>query len=96
MAKEQGFKKNILCIGAGYVGGPTMAMIAAKCPHYKVTVVDINEEKIKAWQTDDLPIYEPGLLQVVKTARGRNLFFSVNDIKWLSPPANNVATGYTG
>ena len=76
MSKEQSFKKNILCIGAGYVGGPTMAMIAAKCPQYKVTVVDINEEKIKAWQTDDLPIYEPGLLQVVKTARGRNLFFS--------------------
>jgi UDPglucose 6-dehydrogenase len=76
VAEEQGFTKNILCIGAGYVGGPTMAMIAAKCPQYKVTVVDINEEKIKAWQTDSLPIYEPGLLQVVKTARGRNLFFS--------------------
>ena len=70
------FSKNILCIGAGYVGGPTMAMIAAKCPQYKVTVVDINTEKIKAWGTDKLPIYEPGLLDVVKIARDRNLFFS--------------------
>ncbi len=70
------FKRNILCIGAGYVGGPTMAMIALKCPQYKVTVVDINEQRIKEWQSDDLPIYEPGLLDVVKEARSRNLFFS--------------------
>jgi len=70
------FKKNILCIGAGYVGGPTMAMIAAKCSQYKVTVVDINSEKINAWQTDMLPIYEPGLLEIVKQARNKNLFFS--------------------
>ena len=70
------FKKNILCIGAGYVGGPTMAMIAAKCPHYKVTVVDINEKRINDWNSDTLPIYEPGLEPLVKTARGRNLFFS--------------------
>jgi UDPglucose 6-dehydrogenase len=72
------FEKRILCIGAGYVGGPTMAMIAAKCPQYEVTVVDINEEKIAAWQSDKLPIFEPGLLEVVKEARGRNLFFSVD------------------
>ena len=72
------FEKNIVCIGAGYVGGPTMAMIAMKCPQYKVTVVDINEARIKAWQTDNLPIYEPGLLEVVKEARGRNLFFSTD------------------
>ncbi|MFC1537498.1 UDP-glucose 6-dehydrogenase [Gemmatimonadota bacterium] len=72
------FEKRILCIGAGYVGGPTMAMIAAKCPQYEVTVVDINEEKIAAWQSDKLPIFEPGLLEVVKDARGRNLFFSVD------------------
>jgi len=81
---DKKFEKYLLCIGAGYVGGPTMAMIAAKCPQYKVTVVDINEEKIKAWQTDNLPIYEPGLLDVVKIARGRNLFFSTdleNNIK---------------
>ena len=70
------FTKKILCIGAGYVGGPTMAVIAAKCPQYKVTVVDINAARIKAWNSDDLPIYEPGLLDVVKQARGRNLFFS--------------------
>lgn len=73
---ENQIEKHILCIGAGYVGGPTMAMIAAKCPQYKVTIVDINAEKIQAWQTDELPIYEPGLLDVVKKARGRNLFFS--------------------
>ncbi len=73
---EKTYEKKITCIGAGYVGGPTMAMIAAKCPQYKVTVVDINKEKIKAWQTDQLPIFEPGLLEVVKSARGRNLFFS--------------------
>jgi UDPglucose 6-dehydrogenase len=70
------FKKNILCIGAGYVGGPTMAMIAAKCPQYKVTVVDINDKRINEWNSNNLPIYEPGLDVLVKTARGRNLFFS--------------------
>ncbi|NLB69625.1 MAG: nucleotide sugar dehydrogenase [Lentisphaerae bacterium] len=68
--------KNILCIGAGYVGGPTMAMIAKMCPDRKVTVVDINEERIKAWQSDKLPIYEPGLEEVVRETLGRNLFFS--------------------
>jgi UDPglucose 6-dehydrogenase len=67
---------NILCIGAGYVGGPTMAVIAKNCPQHRVTVVDINEAKIAAWQSDQLPIYEPGLDEVVKCARGRNLFFS--------------------
>jgi UDPglucose 6-dehydrogenase len=78
---EGKFTKKILCIGAGYVGGPTMAMIAAKCPQYKVTVVDIDKEKITAWQSDELPIFEPGLLDVVKTARGRNLFFSTELVK---------------
>ncbi len=68
--------KNILCIGAGYVGGPTMAVIASKCPDYKVVVADINAARIAAWQTDHLPIYEPGLLEVVKSCRGRNLFFT--------------------
>ncbi len=72
------FSKRIACIGAGYVGGPTMAVIAMKCPQYKVNVVDISEPRIKAWQTDNLPIYEPGLLDVVKAARGRNLFFSTD------------------
>ncbi len=72
---------NILCIGAGYVGGPTMAMIADKCPQHTVTVVDINREKINAWNSDQLPIYEPGLDELVARIRGRNLFFStdIND-----------------
>jgi UDPglucose 6-dehydrogenase len=70
--------KNICCIGAGYVGGPTMAVIALKCPHINVTVVDANPEKIKAWNgpIEELPVYEPGLAEVVKETRGRNLFFS--------------------
>lgn len=72
------FKKNILCIGAGYVGGPTMAMIAHKCPQYKVTVVDINAERIAQWNSSNLPIYEPGLDEIVMAARGRNLFFSTD------------------
>lgn len=67
---------NICCIGAGYVGGPTMAMIARKCPDIKVTVVDINAARIAQWNSDDLPIFEPGLDEVVKASRGRNLFFS--------------------
>ena len=70
--------KTILCIGAGYVGGPTMAMIARKCPGYKVIVADINPERIRAWQSDELPIYEPGLLALVKKCRGKNLFFSTD------------------
>lgn len=70
------FEKNILCIGAGYVGGPTMAMIAYKCPQHKVTVVDINATKISQWNSDNLPIYEPGLDEIVRVARDRNLFFS--------------------
>lgn len=70
--------KNICCIGAGYVGGPTMAVIALKCPHINVTVVDANPDKIKGWNgpLDALPVYEPGLAVVVGEARGRNLFFS--------------------
>tara|TARA_B110000037_G_scaffold218285_1_gene280995 strand:- start:865 stop:2214 length:1350 start_codon:yes stop_codon:yes gene_type:complete len=70
--------KNICCIGAGYVGGPTMAVIALKCPDIKVTVVDLNAERINAWNgpLENLPIYEPGLAQVVDKARERNLFFS--------------------
>ena len=70
------FKKRILGIGAGYVGAPTMAMIAYKCPDYKVTVVDINHERIAAWNSDHLPIYEPGLEEIITKTRGRNLFFS--------------------
>ena len=71
-------RKSILCIGAGYVGGPTMAMIAAKCPDYTVTVADINAERIAAWNSDRLPIFEPGLDAVVRIGRGRNLFFTTD------------------
>ena len=73
--------KNICCIGAGYVGGPTMSVLALKNPHIKVTVVDLNQERIDAWNDENLenlPIYEPGLTEVVKEARGRNLFFSTD------------------
>lgn len=73
--------KNICCIGAGYVGGPTMAVIALKCPEINITVVDNNPEKINDWngQLDTLPVYEPGLAEIIKEVRGKNLFFS-NDI----------------
>lgn len=70
--------KKIVCIGAGYVGGPTMAVIADKCPEYTVTVVDINQSRINAWNSDELPIYEPGLDEVVKRCRDKNLFYSTD------------------
>ena len=72
---------NICCLGAGYVGGPTMAVLAQKCPHIKVTIVDLNEQRIADWNDVDLnklPIYEPGLAEVVSETRGRNLFFSTD------------------
>jgi len=97
------FEKNILCIGAGYVGGPTMAMIARQCPQYKVTIVDINPERIAQWNSNDLPIYEPGLDELVKATRNRNLFFSTdiergireNDIIFVSvnTPTKTFGTG---
>tara|TARA_X000000368_G_scaffold153911_1_gene121274 strand:- start:25848 stop:27254 length:1407 start_codon:yes stop_codon:yes gene_type:complete len=73
-------KKEICCIGAGYVGGPTMAVIALKCPEYNVTVVDINKDRIDAWNGDTkkLPVYEPGLKEIVEETREKNLFFSTN------------------
>ena len=96
-------KKNILCIGAGYVGAPTMAVIACKCPDYKVTVVDINAARIDAWNSDRLPIYEPGLEEIICKTRGRNLFFSKdieegirqNDIIFVSvnTPTKTFGTG---
>ena len=67
--------QKIVCIGAGYVGGPTMSVIADRCPEIEVTVVDLNAERIAAWISDQLPVYEPGLDAVVRRARGRNLFF---------------------
>ena len=73
----------ITCIGAGYVGGPTMAVIAEKCPEIEVTIVDINPQRIAAWNDenpDNLPVYEPGLADIVKARRNKNLFFST-DIK---------------
>ena len=75
---QSNFKKNILCIGAGYVGGPTMTVIANKCPEYKVTIVDISKERIAAWNSDRLPIFEPGLAERVLKVRGKNLFFSTD------------------
>jgi UDPglucose 6-dehydrogenase len=66
---------NIACIGAGYVGGPTMAVIADRCPDISVTVIDLNEARIAAWNSEALPVYEPGLDEVVRRTRGRNLRF---------------------
>jgi UDPglucose 6-dehydrogenase len=67
--------RNIACIGAGYVGGPTMAVIADRCPDISVTVIDLNEARIAAWNSEALPVYEPGLDGVVRRTRGRNLRF---------------------
>ena len=96
-------KKNILCIGAGYVGGPSMAMIAYKCPDYRVTLVDVNHERIDAWNSNELPVYEPGLDEIIKKTRGKNLFFAKdiakqiqeNDIIFVSvnTPTKNFGTG---
>ena len=72
---------NICCIGAGYVGGPTMAVIADKCPHIQIDVVDINTERINLWNSEDLsklPIYEPGLEEIIRRCRGKNLHFSTD------------------
>ena len=73
--------KRICCVGAGYVGGPTMAMIASKCPNIIVDVVDINDDRIESWNSGNLPVYEPGLDEIIKEVRGKNLFFTteIND-----------------
>lgn len=65
-------------MGAGYVGGPTMAVIAEKCPEVTVVVLDISQRQIDAWNSDSLPIYEPGLKEIVDACRGKNLFFSTD------------------
>ena len=73
------FTQNICCIGAGYVGGPTMSVIASNCPNLRVDVVDINKERIEAWNSDDLsqlPVFEPGLKEIVVQCRDKNLFFT--------------------
>lgn len=70
--------RKICCIGAGYVGGPTCSVLALKCPDIQVTVVDRNEQRINQWNSDKLPIYEPGLEEIVKQCRGKNLFFSTD------------------
>ncbi len=83
----KGSIKNICCIGAGYVGGPTMAVIAKKCPHINVNVVDINEQRILAWNSLDLsklPIFEPGLSEIIKDCRNKNLYFSTNISKQIA------------
>ena len=71
--------EKICCIGAGYVGGPTMAVIADNCPHLQINVVDINQKRIDLWNNSDLdllPIFEPGLSEIIKKCRGKNLHFS--------------------
>ena len=73
--------KNICCIGAGYVGGPTMAVLAYKCPQIIINVVDVNRDRIDSWNSKDLsklPIFEPGLKEIIAETRNKNLFFSVN------------------
>ena len=70
--------RKICCIGAGYVGGPTCSVIALNCPEIQVTVVDISQSRINAWNSVDLPIYEPGLLEIVSKVRGKNLFFTTD------------------
>jgi UDPglucose 6-dehydrogenase len=97
------FQKKILCIGAGYVGGPSMAMIASKCPDCRVTVVDIDHQRIDAWNSAELPVYEPGLDEIVQKTRGKNLFFAKdienqikeNDIIFVSvnTPTKTFGTG---
>lgn len=70
--------KSICCLGAGYVGGPTMAMIANKCPDIQVTVCDMNQARIDAWNSNTLPVYEPGLKEIVESCRGKNLHFTTD------------------
>ena len=74
--------KNICCIGAGYVGGPTMAVLASFCPDIKINVVDLNKDRIEKWngKLNELPVFEPELDQIIKSVRNKNLFFS-NDIR---------------
>ena len=63
----------ICCLGAGYVGGPTMSVFAKHCEKHQFTVVDHNASRIEAWNSDILPVYEPGLNAIIKKQRGKNL-----------------------
>ncbi len=81
MSKDSKFNTNICCVGAGYVGGPSMVVIADKCPNIKVTVVDLNEKRINNWNDknfENIPIFEPNLIPLLKKTRNKNLFFSTN------------------
>ncbi len=78
MLKKRKLPEKICCIGAGYVGGPTMAVLAWKCPTIEVTVVDTDSQRIAAWNSGDLPVYEHGLDEIIKEVRGKNLFFSTD------------------
>ncbi|RYG60652.1 hypothetical protein EON64_19150 [archaeon] len=69
--QSDSFELKVCCMGAGYVGGPTMAVIALKAPKVKVTVVDLSEKQIAAWNSSNLPIYEPGLQEIVEQVRGK-------------------------
>ena len=75
---DGGSIRRICCLGAGYVGGPTCCIIAQQCPDITVTVVDKSAERVAAWNSASLPIYEPGLEEVVLACRGKNLFFSTD------------------
>ena len=75
---DGGSIRRICCLGAGYVGGPTCCIIAQQCPDITVTVVDKSAERVAAWNSASLPIYEPGLEEVVAACRGKNLFFSTD------------------
>jgi UDPglucose 6-dehydrogenase len=81
--------KNILCIGAGYVGGPTMAVIAKHCPGIRVVVADINSSRVEAWQSGEPPIYEPGLKDVLAASLGKNLHFTA-DLEAAIPDADVI------
>jgi UDPglucose 6-dehydrogenase len=83
-------EKRILCIGAGYVGGPTMAVIASRCPQYRVTVVDVDEAKIAAWNSDRLPIYEPGLDDIVSSANFGAGAGMASDLQYLEQVARMI------
>ena len=79
-------------MGAGYVGGSTMAMMAKNCPGIHVTCIDINEARVAAWNSDELPIHEPGLLPIVQAVRGKQLFFVGKDKfdETVRPPENPI------